>query len=292
MEPEQREDVLAKAARDGLVCYFWLASLQHPEKGGIDISCSIDTECDQNDRTFVTLAERLLADDGIDSKYCLHLRDRGPGPGFAVRRLSDAFQGTPKARSESLKAFMISNKSDFAVYLHGAFQKTDRVRLSYELSEWTLLFLKTNWFEHLCICCIYRLESDDLRTTFRARVHQRHHVNTATAIANPSRQWCQHKLLDMRIPRLGILLCEIALGIPLNDFVYHEDTGIEIKTRGSSQSSVDRDLQSTTETTRRIEQTMGRTFMRIVNYCLIQKSSSSNIAEPDVKQFQKRVVEP
>lgn len=231
-------------------------------------------------------ALQRLYRDGNSSDVFVRISENTPG--FAVSRYH-----LPRQDLTNLRTFMISTKSDFAQNLHGEFSRPERIKLAYELAECALLFLRTELFFELCSCCIYRLESDDLKTIFTVRVSRldlADHFDSETGQPCRQRQWCEEQLLSMHI-RLGVLLTEIAIGSPIVDIAFNDrkndvEIDFDVDKIGFAPGSHFKDIL------RRVRREGGEDFMDAVAYCLKQGTAPRDVLHADLESFYDHVVEP
>lgn len=231
-DPLQRVKTIEKASKAGALCHhFCLSGKTFAGLAQTDLSCTVlgnDVEVNRHygdeSRTFSSVALGMLEEkDKTQSSLCL----QECGQMFIVQR-EDMQHDMADSTSECLRSFILRQKSELLENSLQRFTKEEKHRLAYELAEWTLLFFRTSWFNELCSCCIYRVQTSSLRTVFRARVTPITHVDTETGQHETNTQWCQEELMGMHIQRLGILLAEIALSHPIFELNLHPKRGVQI----------------------------------------------------------------
>lgn len=243
------------------------------------------------DRSLQRTLQKLCCSENTADDLRSYVRIAENAPGFVVSRYH-----LPQQDLENLRTFMVSTKSDFAQNLHGEFSRPERTRLAYELAECALLFLGTEWFSELCSCCIYRLESADLKTVFTVRVNRlshADHVDPETGKSCHQTQWCEQELRSMHIRRLGVLLTEIAIGSPIFEVAFDElkndveiDFDVGVSESGTTRAARFKDIL------RRVRHESSEDFMDAVGYCLKQGTMPRDVARADLESFYDHVVEP
>lgn len=300
-EPARRMEILEEAVRKNALRYeFSVSCWQKPGEAYADFSCEVapievetQLSTEQTYENFSTVADKLIDRENSGTSTSFRLHKHNYDSSFIVQKLSDSISKKTGSDIQCLRSFMAAHKTDFERTLHGPFKKEERHRLAYELAEWALFFLKTNWFTELCSCCVYRLETNDLRTTFRTRVANVEHKCTDTGDIANLRQWCQEELTNMHILRLGILLVEIALGSPVLDALFNpKSKEVEIDDEFLGNDSTHITVLHRKDINRRVLEVMGQDFMDAVNYCLQKSMVPREIGKEELHDFYKHVVEP
>ena len=293
--PDQRYDKVFEFSRESRMPYnLYVSSRDASSKpSNVNIQCieekiTLSSSIIWED-SFQHVLQKLYRVKQTSDNVCAYVR--GTQVGFIANR-----QHLPQQNPENLRTFMISNKSDFARDLHGEFSRAERTRLAYELAECALLFLRTEWFSELCSCCIYRLESIDLKSLFTTRITRldhTDHIDPGTGKPCPQTIWCEQELSSMHIRRLGVLLTEIAIGRPIFEVAYNNldddieiDFDVNLDGNGEIQAAGFRDIL------RRVRRESSEDFMEAVGYCLRQGTAPKDVVLTDLESFYDHVVEP
>jgi hypothetical protein len=190
----------------------------------------------------------------------------------------------------------VTEPEDFLQSLHGDFAKRDRIKLAYELAESAMVFLKTNWYSRLCSCTIQQVCIDEATEEYEycLRMSEIRHLAPESGEMQSTRQWCREELLDMHVPRLGILLVEIALGSVISDVAYDPVTGkVWLDLAGDSGLASDEAQElSPRKVARRVEKAAGEDFSLAVEYCLQHGIRPQEVGIIDIERFYNRVVAP
>jgi hypothetical protein len=295
--PDQRQKKIFEFARECHIPYNFCVSPRHSSSGmsGLRIQCQEAKKSSFSniswDRSLQHALQKLCCSENTSDGLRAYVRIAENEPGFVVSRYH-----LPQQDLENLRTFMVSTKSDFAQHLHGEFSRPERTRLAYELAEWALLFLRTEWFSELCSCCIYRLESADLKTVFTVRVNKlshADHVDPETGQSCHQTQWCEQELRSMHIRRLGVLLTEIAIGSPIFEVAFNElkndvevDFDVGVSEFGKTRVARFKDIL------RRVRRESSEDFMDAVGYCLKQGTAPRDVVQADLESFYDHVVEP
>lgn len=294
--PDQRQTKIFGSARECHISYNLCVSPRHQ----LSEKCSLRIQCReakmssisniQWDQNLKHALQKLYSSE--DTSNNLYVRIAENTPGFIV-----SGHYLPQQEFENLRTFMVSTKSDFARNLHGRFSRPERTRLAYELAECALLFLKTEWFSELCSCCIFRLESADLKTIFTVRVNRlihSDHVDPETGQSCHLTQWCEEELLRMHIRRLGVLLAEIAIGSPIFEVAFNKlrnDIEIDFEAVGGRETEA-AGASHFKDILRRVRYEGSEDLMDAVAYCLKQGNAPRHVVRADLNSFYDHVVEP
>jgi hypothetical protein len=303
-DPASRMEIFSHAVREDSNSFqynFCLFSVRDPSNVLVDFSCRLApvqstttaANIGRQYQSFSAATRDLLTPTNLQPCASFRLQASDDVPAFILEKLAER-SGVVEddLHVQCLRTFMAGNKMDYGEELHGPFKSEERWRLAYELAEWALFFLKTNWFSKLCSCSVYRMETATLRTRFLTRIGRIDHVDTTTGDLGSGRQWCEEEIKDMHIRRLGVLLVEIALGFPVPDLVLHPRKGVLF--------DHELDLEDREKTTvldrrainRKIKREMGQDYTDAVDYCLRQSIPPARVRTRDLRSFQLNVVEP
>lgn len=302
IEPASRMEIFSHAVREDSNSFqynFCLLSDQDPNNVLVDFSCKLASErsgtaatIGRQHQSFRTATRDLLNPTSLGPYTSFRLQAREDVPAFVLERLGERSRVEGDLRIQCLRTFMAIHKVDYEEELHGPFKLEERWRLAYELAEWALFFLKTKWFSKLCSCCVYRMETTNLRTTFRARVGRVDHIDTSTGDVENGRQWCEEEITNMHIRRLGVLLIEIALGFPVPDLALHPRKGIMIDEELDVENPERTKVLDRRAINRKIKREMGQDYTDAVDYCLQQGITPDQVGMVELQSFQLHVVEP
>lgn len=123
-------------------------------------------------------------------------------------------------------------------YLSG---RSEHTKLGYELTEYALLFLRSNWLRDICSCSIWRL----IRATFAINVHCTDHVRQSGL--SRCETWCAQRSIDGPAWRLGLVLLQMALDreiVRIDRDMARSDRHHDLQTRTVINLSKDDDARS------------------------------------------------
>ena len=289
---DQRQSILFESARERHIPYYFGVSPRRSSQGllALGIQCQEARRPSSSNISWHQSLQNALEtlsqnEDDLPQDLQTHVRLAENRPGFTISK-----RHLPLQSLENLRKFMISARSDFDKQLHGEFSRSERTRLAYELAEWALLFLRTEWFSEICSCCINRLESTDLKTVFSVRINRLHssdHVDSETGQPCSRTQWCEEELQSMHIRRLGVLLTEIAIGRPVLEVAFNEElNNVEIDFDASCKEAHFRDIL------RRVRRESSEDLKDAVGYCLKQSTAPRDVVQEDLESFYDHVVGP
>ncbi|OQV10668.1 hypothetical protein CLAIMM_14635 [Cladophialophora immunda] len=302
-DPARRMEILSLAAQENSNSFqynFCLLSVLGSDDIPIDFSCKIPSENQeavptigrQQHQSFDAVICDLTRPPNRGHNMSFWFQARQGVPAFVLERLEGRSGVGDDLQIQCLRTFMAIHKVNYEEELHGPFKSEERWRLAYELAEWALLFLKTNWFSKLCSCCVYRTETADLRTTFRARFGKVPHIDVDIGDVGNTRQWCEEEIRNMHIRRLGVLLVEIALGFPVPDVVLHPVKGIMIDEELDVENPERTKVLDRRAINRKIRREMGQDYTDAMDYCLQQGITPDRVRMEELQSFQSHVVEP
>ena len=192
--PDERQQKLFQFARECHLPYSFCVSPRHSltQVSKLKLHCR-EVNIAHSSRTtwhqsLLDALQKLCDGDRLSSNPA-YVRTAENALGFVLSQSQ-----LPEHDRENLRTFMLSKKANFARDLHGEFSRSERTRLSYELAECALLFLRTEWFSELCSCCVYRLENSDLKTAYTVRINRLEHddhIDSETGQSCDQKQWCE-----------------------------------------------------------------------------------------------------
>ena len=106
-----------------------------------------------------------------------------------------------------------------------------KVKAALELVEGGLLFLRTSWFSRLCSCFLRRQGASLPERIHTFRITEVQHVKPRFEDRIAANCWCseEDRMRDMYIRRLGVLLVELALEMPVFDVGFAANSsGLEL----------------------------------------------------------------
>jgi hypothetical protein len=119
-------------------------------------------------------ALEMLCNPDLPDGAKIYLKDFKSKAVFRASRTEVAITTT-----ESLRRFLAAAKN------RNRFRKSKRVQLGYELAEYALLRLRTNWLSHICGCCVRRTQGFD--KYYAVRLGQIEHLDPVTGTHIPEK---------------------------------------------------------------------------------------------------------
>jgi hypothetical protein len=207
----------------------------------------------------------------------IYFKDSQSNSVFMANRTDVAITTT-----ESLRCFLAAAKNK------NRFRRSERVQLGYELAEYALLLLRTNWLSDICGCCVRRAQG--FNTQYAVRFGQIEHLDPTTGTRVPEKQWCEADWRRMHIRRIGVLLAEIAIGANVLAAKLDEETdSVQIDFGSGFEDDIYKNIDAILA---RVEDEAGYDWRDAIKHCLGQGLTPADVGLSDLDMFFIKVVNP